>query len=325
MTLAETGRRLGLGKLALLLYHRPVGRTRDSLRHGGPFARRETERQRREMEVAAPRLGELPTIAGAATLTVHLMTGRSFWYQTAFCVHSLARTTAANLQLDLYDDGTVDAEIAGALRRLDPRVRIHFRGELDARRDALLPASRFPALVERCRNYPNIRKLVDVHLGSSGWKLVLDSDLLFFRRPDFLVQWLARPESPLVATDCTESYGYSRTLMEAIVGAPIPPRVNVGLCGLRSDALDWAELERWTDELQRRERTNYYLEQALVAMLMARQPHAVAPAADYITKPDRAEVRSPTAVMHHYVDTSKRWYFRHGWRHVIDAHLSRHG
>ena len=52
----------------------------------------------------------------------------------------------------------------------------------------------------------------------------------------------------------------------------------VGLCGLRSDTLDWAELEAWTAELQALEKTSYYLEQALVAMLAARQPCAVAPA-----------------------------------------------
>jgi hypothetical protein len=52
-------------------------------------------------------------------------------------------------------------------------------------------------------------------------------------------------------------------------------------------------------------------------MLASRQPAcAVAPAADYVTKPGRAESIAPRAVMHHYVAESKRWYFRHGWRHV---------
>ena len=60
------------------------------------------------------------------------------------------------------------------------------------------------------------------------------------------------------------------------------------------------------------------IEQALVAMLVARaQSCAVAPAADYVTKPGRAEGVAPTAMMHHYVAESKRWYFRHGWRRVL--------
>ena len=146
---------------------------------------------------------------------------------------------------------------------------------------------------------------------------MIDSDLLFFRRPGVLLQWFAHPDRPLHALDCQESYGYSRALLERLAGAPLPSLVNVGLCGLRSDALDWAELESWCAELIAREKTNYYLEQALVAMLMARHPErVVAPAADYITKPTEAEVRAPKAVMHHYVAESKRWYFRHAWREV---------
>ena len=120
------------------------------------------------------------------------------------------------------------------------------------------------------------------------------------------------------AVDCQESYGYSRKLLERLAGAPIPSLVNVGLCGLRSEALDWELLESWSAELIAREKTNYYLEQALVAMLVAREPAAaVLPGSDYVTKPAEAEVLFPKAVMHHYVDNSKRWYFRYGWRRAV--------
>jgi hypothetical protein len=198
---------------------------------------------------------------------------------------------------------------------MGPGVRIHPFSELRADLDLNFPADRFPSLRERWLNYPNLRKLMDVHAGSAGWKLVIDSDLLFFRRPGLLLDWLAAPPGPLHAVDCVESYGYSRGLMERLAGAPIPPLVNVGLCGLKSDDLDWIEIERWCAELIAREKTHYVLEQALVAMLVARRgPCVVAPAADYVTMPTRAEALAPTAVMHHYVAESKRWYFRHGWR-----------
>jgi hypothetical protein len=45
----------------------------------------------------------------------------------------------------------------------------------------------------------------------------------------------------------------------------------------------------------------------------------VAPANDYRVMPTEAECRAPTAVLHHYVDTSKRGYFRHAWRHALAA------
>jgi hypothetical protein len=305
------------GKLLLHLWHTPAGRVRDSIRNGGPVAQWRTERSRREMEAAAARLPELPVFRDAPPLVFHVMTGRKFWYQTVFCLHSLSRAAQATVNAELYDDGTIDAECSRRLGELGSRVRLHSQAEARARIDALLPFSHFPALRDRWEHYPNIRKLIDVHLGQSGWKLVLDSDLLFFRRPDALLQWFTGTDRPLHAVDCQESYGYSRRRMEDLAGATIPPMVNVGLCGLRSDSLDWKLLESWCAELIAREKTHYYLEQALVAMLMAREPRRIVlPAGDYITMPDEAEVRAPRAVMHHYVAESKRWYFRDGWRNM---------
>jgi len=169
-------------------------------------------------------------------------------------------------------------------------------------------------LRERRAHYPNLRKLTDVHAGAHGWRLVLDSDMLFFRRPDFLLAWLAAPDRPLHMVDVQDSYGYSRARLESLAGAPLPLRLNVGLCGLRSDALDWEKLEFWCRRLIEAEGTSYYLEQALVAMLLAGRDCAVAPAGDYLLLPPEDECRAPRAVMHHYVAQSKRGYFRHAWR-----------
>lgn len=306
-----------LGPLLLRYYHTPVGRMRDSLRNGGPWAERETERQRREMVAAADRLPTLPLFADTTPVVLHLMSGDKFWYQTVFCLHSFAHASRRTVHAVIHDDGSMDDACVRRLSRLGPGVVIRRASELQAQLERLLPPDHFPVLRERWENYPNLRKLIDVHLGSTGWKLVLDSDLLFFRSPDFILEWLAAPDRPLHAVDCAESYGYSRSLLTQLAGTSIPPLVNVGLCGLRSEQLDWEELEAWTRQLQERERTNYYLEQALVAMLVARQSCAVAPAHDYLTRPNRTEVLAPTAVMHHYVAQSKRWYFRHGWRHLV--------
>jgi len=317
MSLRHTLRNFGLGKLALELWHQPVGRMRDSLRNGGPFVERETERQRLLMVEAARQLPALPQPAGAPRVALHLLTGRKYLFQTAYCLHSFARQSGAAVEAHIYDDGSFDDDLRAQLARLGDGIVFHPIDETHAKLDALLPESRFPVLRERWRNYPNIRKLIDPHLGSTGWKLIMDSDLLFFRRPDFLLDWYAAPDRPLHGVDCSESYGYSRTLMEQLVGAPIPLLVNVGLCGLRSESLDWSELEAWCAGLIAREKTSYYLEQALVAMLVARQqPCAVAPAAEYLTNPGRDEGSAPTAIMHHYVAESKRWYYRHGWREV---------
>jgi len=312
-SLTDTLRAAGLGRFAYQVWHRPAGWVRDLVADGGPWVRRRTEQGRREMEVAAGTLPPLPPAAGTP-LALHLLTGRRFWYQTAFCLWSFGRHAGRPLAPVLYDDGTLGPEHRAALARLLPAARFVSRETTLDRLETHLPADRFPVLRERWRNYPNLRKLIDVHVGQTGWKLVLDSDLLFFRRPDLLVDWLDRPDRPLHAVDCETSYGYSRPLLDELAGAPLADLVNVGLTGLDGGGLDWEQLEHWCRTLIERERTSYYLEQALIAMLVAGRPCAIAPAADYVTRPLPPEALACRGVMHHYVAQSKRWYFQHGWR-----------
>jgi hypothetical protein len=308
--------RISAGKLLYELYYRPLGVARDCLAAGGPIEQRRTALGRRAMENAARALPILPAMPGPP-LELHLLTGRRFWYQTAFCLWTFSRHANRRLAPVIYDDGTLTSEFSDPITRLFPATRFVPQAEILARLDTVLPAARFPVLRERWINYPNIRKLTDVHAGHSGWKLVIDSDLLFFRRPEFLLNWLAAPDRPLHAVDCTESYGYSRPLMQELARTPIAPLVNVGLCGLRSESLDWAELEHWCATLIAREKAHYYLEQALVAMLVAGQSAAVAPAADYVTLPPKDELSRCRAVMHHYVANTKRWYFQQCWRTAL--------
>jgi len=93
---------------------------------------------------------------------------------------------------EIYDDGSIDADC----RRASPGGSAPASTSISstsfrARRDALLPAARFPVLRERWENIPTSASSRR-HLGSAGWKLVIDSDLLFFRRPG-IPPPLARP------------------------------------------------------------------------------------------------------------------------------------
>lgn len=314
--MANLFRTLGLGRIFYLLYHRPIEWFDSQCAAGGPFEKRRTLRGQREMEVAANDLPPLLPSMGTP-LELHLLTGRRFWYQTAFALWTLGRHSARPIAPVIYDDGTLEPAQQAILTRLFPLGRVVAQHESIAKLDALLPRDQFPFLRERWTNYPNLRKLIDPHLGSTGWKLVIDSDLLIFRCPELLVTWLDQPTHPLHAVDCETSYGYSRPLINELAGTPVAERVNVGLCGLCSETLDWRKLEFWCQTLISRERTNYYLEQALVAMLLAGRECVITPVADYVTLPVEPEASACRAVMHHYVASSKRWYFQHNWRQAV--------
>jgi len=310
------------GKLAYALYFRPLGTWRRIMAEGGPREWWRTERGRRAMEEMATRLPVLPPAAGAP-VELYVLTGRKFWYQTVFCLWSFAKAAGRNVVPRIYDDGSLGESGRDALRRHWPAARIVGLDETCARLEQHLPRERFPFLRDRWDNYPNIRKLTDVHAGARGWKLVIDSDLLFFREPNILLDWLDDPGKPLHALDVEKAYGYPDETMRALCGASqLPDRLNVGLCGLRGEDIDWQKLERWTRGLIERHGTHYYLEQALVAMLVAERQCTVAPESDYVTGPRPPEAGECRAVMHHYVSGSKRWYFRDNWRRVAGPGLT---
>jgi hypothetical protein len=269
-----------------------------------------------QMQLAVDRLS--PLEPSDTPLAMNFLTGHRFWYQTCLCAYSLVKQAGQHLRLVIYDDGTLTVRDQQSIQRLFPDVRIVLSEEITQRLDQVLPASRFPTLRSHRLNYPHLRKLIDIHAGATGWNLVLDSDMLFFHRPQKLLDWLRAPQKPCYMMDLQTAYGYSIELMTGLAGKPIPDRINVGLCGLCSEAIDWAQVESWCSTLMEKEGHHYFQEQALTAMLIAQAPGVVAlPATEYLLMPNRSEVLRPQAMMHHYVDYSKPWYFRHAWRHIV--------
>ena len=305
-----------IGKVVYHLWFKPYGQLKQCILEGGPLQQWHTAQAQKAMQRAAlnTQILEPPTEKAP---NLYFLTGKRFWHQTLFAIISWQRANGQTPQVHLYDDGTLTAEILDRFARVVPGM--HFQS-IESTRELLdhhLPDSKFPYLRERWEHYPNIRKLTDVHIGQSGWKLVLDSDLLFFRQPVHLLDWLSNPDQPLHALDCEESYGYPRSLMQELCGHSIPAKLNVGLCGLKSDELDWEQIEYWTRTLIQKHGTHYYLEQALVAMIMAKNECCIAPEKEYITGPAQSEAVECLAIMHHYVSDTKKWYLRENWKKFI--------
>tara|TARA_R110002073_G_scaffold56906_2_gene144969 strand:+ start:7023 stop:7952 length:930 start_codon:yes stop_codon:yes gene_type:complete len=302
-----------LSNLKSTFYRRPKDEISRMLRWG-PKAYFRCDAWAREMEDSVASLA-VPVGENSETISCWFLTGRRFWYQTAYCAWTLAKQASATIELNLVDDGSLSTEYESRLRRLFPAGTTVRKSTIEERVNDLLPVSKFPLLRERWIDYINIRKLTDVHLGSEGPKLVLDSDMLFFKQPTELLEWIRNPQGTCLMTDCVESYGYSRALMESLCGSILPSKLNVGICGLRSEQIEWEQMEDWCQRLHAAEGTSYYLEQALVAMLAAQPDQiSVMPASDYITFPTHEQVKSKMGVLQHYVADSKPWYFGKAWR-----------
>lgn len=271
---------------------------------------------RREMEQRSVDLP--PVISYADGLPVYFLTGKNYLYQTLYCIQSLIKSSAVKFKFILVDDGSFTEALLNRVEKQLPGTQVILQDRISENLQNALPEARYPYLHKKRAVYPHIKKLTDVHtIPGDAWKLVLDSDMLFWREPADLIKWLNHSQCPLHMVDCTEAYGYSQQLMEQLAGSTIKPLLNVGAIGLKSASIDWDKLENWVKTLEEREGTSYYLEQALSAMLIGNVDTDVLNAGDYIVNPAPDEISSKAGILHHYVDLSKEGYFKHAWKHFL--------
>lgn len=133
---------------------------------------------------------------------------------------------------------------------------------------------------ERLVNYPEILKyrehqimalkLVDVKLWASGPRLAyIDSDILFFRRPDFFVEALAGERSKnYFNRDLSDAYVRPADEIGSKVGVRPLDRLNAGLWVMHNDAIDLDKIEGWLKHKAFRGNLyDYTLDQTFISML----------------------------------------------------------
>lgn len=301
-----------LQQMINIFYRHPLSQLKRYRRFGGYFSYRAMIRGSRQMREASLQLP--PVQCFAHGLPVYFLTGKNYLYQTLFCIRSLVKLSNEEFHFILVDDGSFDSTIVAQIQKQLPDCTIVLQTEVDKNLQQHLPPHQYPHLHQKRKVYPHLKKLTDIHtLTGSNWKLVLDSDMLFWDTPHEIIQWLQKPEQPIHMVDCVESYGYSKQLMEKLSGHPIPSLLNVGAIGLNSAEVNWSAVDNWVNTLEEKEGSSYYLEQALTAMLIGEQKSIVLDKDKYKVNPSLRD----TTALHHYVDLSKKYYYTQAWKKLI--------
>ncbi|TSD65870.1 glycosyltransferase family 2 protein [Inquilinus sp. KBS0705] len=299
-------------QLINFLYRTPKAELKKFKRFGGYFNYRSMMVASLAMQKASASLP--PVQSHADGFSIYFLTGKNYLYQTLFCIQSLVKSSTEKFKFILVDDGSFDEVLMERIKRQLPGAVIIDKETIDKNLQETLPVDSFPYLHHKRAVYPHIKKLTDIHtLPGDDWKLVLDSDMLFWAYPTDILNWLKHPDKPIHMIDCVESYGYTANLMEKLSASTIKPLINVGAVGLNSKHINWHNVEHWVKELETAEGTSYYLEQALTAMLIGHKPTIALDTDNYIVNPtDNAK-----GVLHHYVDLSKEYYYKSAWKKFI--------
>ncbi|WP_157263321.1 glycosyl transferase [Pedobacter sp. R20-19] len=285
-------------------------------RFGGIVSYRKMLAGKKEMIKASLYLPHVISTSGG--YKIYFLTGQNYLYQTLFCALSLTKISKNPFQFILIDDGSFDQELTDQANKQMPGVKIITKEEVDINLESKLPIKDFPYLHYKRKVYPHLKKLTDIHtIVDNPYKLVLDSDMLFWNDPIEIISWLKDPVGSLYMIDCEESYGFTRQLMESLCQVEIPELVNVGAIGMNSNAINWMALEHWAKTLEETEGASYFLEQALSAMIIAKQKRSILNPESYLVNPEHG--KEQLKILGHYVDLSKREYFTEAWKH-LDFH-----
>ena len=307
---------MSLGKILYKLYYKPVGEVGKVLKTGIL----KTIQQNRGKALMMKSSGTLKEIhyPAEAFMEVYFLTGKKYWYQTAFCLHSLQKQSGINIHATIVDDGSFDDALESQVNSQFPSSKVIRKEKIDALLSQHFPESRYPYIRKRRIEYPHLRKLTDIHiLGGNDWKLVLDSDMLFFQKPSEIINWYKNPEKMVFMEDVEESYGYPIPYLKQLSGSDtFPEKLNVGITGIPSSKIDWDEIELWIKDSLEKYGKSYLQEQGLTAALAAKLGFDLLPISTYKVMPVVSE-NYPTEVLHHYVADSKYDYFVKGWKKVL--------
>ena len=225
-------------------------------------------------------------------LEIHSLLGHRHVGMCLWSIKSLLHHANQGYSVVLHDDGSLDDADVNKLDRHLPGMRLFRKPEADrlmqkkVARYPLVSRYRFGELGQtdwgRRMSIFSL-KLLDFSLLSDAAKiLVLDTDVLFFHRPDALIHWVEDIENHETLY-CQEVYcprlNHSRKVVGFERKDEIPFGFNSGLICLDRNVMDLDRLDAWLERNRTEVDSLYTFEQRAYNHLVYRddQPHHALP------------------------------------------------
>jgi hypothetical protein len=257
---------------------------------------------------------------------INFLTSDHLIHQTLFCTYSFFKFLTFEESLDFsvsyYSDGTLSDSTIEILQKKFPNIKVVGSKEMQIRISNNLPENIFPYLNKNVSEFPLFKKLVYPHINNTGLSTFFDSDMLFYKRPSEFIEWLykqrSRGSEAFCIQDVKRSYGYKVSQISKAYHKPIINNINSGMYSIYSESVDFIFIEKLIKDLETRFGKNYLAEQLVTAILLEKSKNLhIAPKSEYIVFPTNEQIEGPVGTLHHYVDTSKEWYFKYAWKQIV--------
>jgi hypothetical protein len=251
---------------------------------------------------------------------VHFLTSIHDWRMALWMLASLHKTTQRRWQITLHDDGSLHDCDLEHFRRIFPGIRILRTRDVEERMTGVL--SNYP----RCRDYRNLMphglKCFDIpEFCEASRYLMIDPDLLFFRPPLEILQWVENfsDSSCWFNKDFQDPSPLPPAQAMADFGVPLWPCVNTGLCLLQRGVVrDLDSMEKWLGHpALQNPKMQWRVEQTLLALCASQAGAGGLLPEEYEVSPHKN--REPTGISRHYIGCVRDRFYSEG---ILELHKS---
>lgn len=254
------------------------------------------------------------TAVGGA-VEVRALTWRRDWQNLLWSLKSFYHFAGVDFPLFIHDGGLAPGQAERLLEHF-PTARIVSTAGADEQVTARLRSVKAERCIDwRARN-PVTRKLFDFYaMSDADYVVSIDSDIVFFGRPDLLIPGDAPPLRNRYNKD--QAYYYSAPLdaLEASCGVRPVPLINSGLSLIRPRTIDFQSIERWLEN-ESLFADGWCFEQTLHALCSTKAGVELLP--DTYVVGGGGGI-TPDMVCTHYPGEFRHFLYEEGMRHLIDT------
>lgn len=232
-----------------------------------------------QRDVVRWRVLKTPPVNGLTdrSCEIHALTCERDWVDLIWSLKSLFSVSDVRFRLCIHDDGSLRQEGLAALRYHFPDARVISRGDADKKVGHML-GNHPRCLALRQSNNLSLKVFDFLSYLESDRLFLLDSDILFFRRPTVLLQRIGDQEYTRNTLNRDWGMGYSvePQNVQDILDFPFQSHINSGLGLIHRESYDLDDFERWL-EVPGILSHSHRIEQTLVALASSKFGHEFLP------------------------------------------------
>jgi hypothetical protein len=200
-------------------------------------------------------------------VSVHMLVSSQTWDAGIMAALSFEHFSGRRWPLFIHEDGSVSPAQRDTIERILPGVRFIPRPEAEARIPHHL--SGHPKCLSNRSRHNLFLKFLDFPVYAPYDRfIVLDSDVLFFKRPGEILNWVdSGKEECWFNEDTKEKYCIPRPQIEEAFKMRIWERVNTGICLMPKSAISLELSERLITAFESNAHHPQFFEQTLGGML----------------------------------------------------------